>query len=149
MLIETFKSIFIRDILKLKNEIELYNNEDKIWRIEKAITNSAGNLCLHLIGNLNAHIGGVLGQSGYTRDRALEFSAKNVPRQDLLAMIDETSTMLENTFEHLKDAELEKDYPILVFDHQTTIAFMLVHLAGHLNYHLGQINYHRRLIDCV
>ncbi len=42
---------------------------------------------------------------------------------------------------------LEAEYPILVFDHKTSTEYLLVHLTGHLNYHLGQINYHRRLIE--
>lgn len=81
---ETLKILFNRDLTKLKQEIELYQNETKLWAIEKGITNSAGNLCLHLIGNLNSYIGSELGKTNYIRNRPLEFSLKNVPRVELL-----------------------------------------------------------------
>ena len=53
MLIEVLNSIFERDLVKLKLEIELYQDENSIWAVDKRISNSAGNLCLHLVGNLN------------------------------------------------------------------------------------------------
>ena len=77
MLIETLKTIFSRDLLKLKTEIELYKKEEKLWCTDKNISNSAGNLCLHLVGNLNTYIGNEIGKTGYVRNRELEFSQKN------------------------------------------------------------------------
>jgi hypothetical protein len=57
MLIETLKELFTRDLNRLRNEIELYEKEESLWQVEGQIANSAGNLCLHLIGNLNTYIG--------------------------------------------------------------------------------------------
>lgn len=147
MLIEILKSLFTRDLLKLRTEIELYREEENIWKIEKNIANSAGNLCLHLIGNLNAHIGKVIGKTDYIRNRDLEFSLKNVPQKHLLTMIDETILVVSSAFNNLNEGDLASEYPVLVFENKTTTEFMLVHLATHLAYHLGQVNYHRRLID--
>jgi uncharacterized damage-inducible protein DinB len=146
MLLSTLQEIFFRDINRLKSEMELYQNEADIWRIEKNISNSAGNLCLHLIGNLNAFIGAALGNTNYVRNRALEFSEKGVPRTELLNKIDETILVVNQTLQQLSEDDLKKDFPILVFDEKTTTEFFLVHLATHLTYHLGQINYHRRLL---
>lgn len=146
MLLSTLQEIFFRDINRLKSEIELYQNEDDIWRIEKHISNSAGNLCLHLIGNLNAFIGAALGNTNYVRNRALEFSEKGVPRTELLNKIDETILVVNQTLQQLSEDDLKKDFPVLVFEEKTTTEFFLVHLATHLTYHLGQINYHRRLL---
>lgn len=146
MLLSTLQEIFFRDINRLKSEMELYQNEADIWRIEKHISNSAGNLCLHLIGNLNAFIGAALGKTNYVRNRALEFSEKGVPRTELLNKIDETILVVNQTLQQLSEDDLKKDFPILVFEEKTTTEFFLVHLATHLTYHLGQINYHRRLL---
>jgi uncharacterized damage-inducible protein DinB len=146
MLLSTLQEIFFRDINRLKSEMELYQNEADIWRIEKHISNSAGNLCLHLIGNLNAFIGAALGNTNYVRNRALEFSEKGVPRTELLNKIDETILVVNQTLQQLSEDDLKKDFPILVFDEKTTTEFFLVHLSTHLTYHLGQINYHRRLL---
>ena len=77
MLTQVLTSLFNRDLDRLQKEIELYSNENTIWHTEKGIANSAGNLCLHLIGNLNTYIGKELGSTGYVRNRELEFSQKD------------------------------------------------------------------------
>lgn len=147
MLKQVLKELFRRDLAKLKQEIEAYKNEQKLWYTEKNIANSGGNLCLHLIGNLNAYIGAELGKTGYIRDRPLEFSAKDIPQQKLLQMIEDTAAVVDATLDKLTDKDLENEYPQLVFEKKTTTAYFLAHLATHLTYHLGQINYHRRLLD--
>jgi hypothetical protein len=147
MLIETLKTLFTRDLFKLRAELELYGLEDNIWKIEKNISNPAGNLCLHLIGNLNTYIGREIGKSAYIRNRDLEFSLKNVPRHELLSRIDETILVVNTALDTLTETDLIKEYPVLVWEDKTSMNYMLVHLAGHLSYHLGQVNYHRRLID--
>ena len=143
----TLISLFERDLNKLITEVELYKNEENLWIVENNITNSAGNLTLHLIGNLNTFIGKEIGKTTYIRDRDLEFSQKNVPRIELIQKINETKIMIKNALNHLTNEDLLEDYPVLKFDETTTIEYLLVHLTLHLNYHLGQINYHRRLLD--
>jgi uncharacterized damage-inducible protein DinB len=146
-LINTLKTIFERDLNKLITEIESYNDEDKLWITEGTIANSAWNLCLHLIGNLNTYIGGELGKSGYIRDRDAEFSLKNIHKSELLNNIESTKQVVLDTLDKISVDDLEEEYPIEVFERRTTVSFFLVHLATHLNYHLGQINYHRRLTN--
>lgn len=147
MLTKTLKRLFNRDLTKLKSEIEAYRNEANLWRIDQAIANSTGNLCLHLVGNLNTYIGATLGASNYIRNRELEFSLKDIPKQQLISMIEETTRVVDETLDIITDEQLESEYPLLVFDEKTTTGFFLVHLSTHLAYHLGQINYHRRLLD--
>lgn len=147
MAIEHLKVLFTRDLNRLRKEVELYNNENNIWRVEKNIANSAGNLCLHLIGNLNTYIGKEIGKTDYVRNRELEFSLKNVPRTELLDKIDETIKVINKSLDKLDEDSLKNEYPILVFEEKTSTEYLLIHLTTHLSYHLGQINYHRRLID--
>ncbi|WP_207423903.1 DUF1572 family protein [Desertivirga brevis] len=149
MLIEVLKSLFNRDLNRLRTEISSYKNEENLWRVEESITNSAGNLCLHLIGNLNTYIGKEIGNTGYVRNRELEFSLKNVDREELLQSIDNTIKVVETSLDKLDERALAAEYPILVFDQKTSTEFLLVHLTTHLTYHLGQINYHRRMVDRV
>lgn len=141
------RTLFKRDLNRLKKEIVTYQNEKNLWLIDKDITNSGGNLCLHLIGNLNAFIGTELGKTGYIRQRGLEFSLKNIPRNEMVKKIEESIEIIDRVLESLDPAELEKEYPVLVFKEKTTTGYFLTHLATHLTYHLGQINYHRRLLD--
>ncbi|MFC0773034.1 DUF1572 family protein [Terrimonas alba] len=147
MLTETLTAIFHRDLSKLYTEIEQYNNEERLWATEKSIANSGGNLCLHLVGNLKTYIGAELGNFAYTRNRDLEFSQKGVPKAELLAMITETRNIIDLTLRQLSADKLQEEYPLLVFAEKTSTEYFLVHLAAHLSYHLGQINYHRRLLD--
>ena len=147
MLKETLQVLFERDLKKLKSEIESYQNESNIWKTDKSISNSAGNLCLHIIGNLNWFVGAQFGNTGYIRQRELEFSLKNIPRVELLQEIDKTMLMLDETLLKVTNDQLEAEYPILVFKQNTSTYYFLIHLTTHLAYHLGQINYHRRLLD--
>jgi uncharacterized damage-inducible protein DinB len=147
MLNQVLKTIFNRDLTKLRTEIASYKQDANLWRIEKDIANPAGNLCLHLVGNLNTYIGAILGNSGYIRNRDLEFSARNIPKEELLQKIDETIKVVEHVLDTLTPEQLKEEYPQLVLAEKTTTEFFLVHLATHLTYHLGQVNYHRRLID--
>lgn len=146
MLIETLKSLFNRDLNQLKVEIESYQNESQLWAIDKSISNSAGNLCLHLIGNINTYIGAEIGKTGYIRDRPLEFSLKDIPKTELIAKINDTILVVNNALDRLTKDDLDAIYPQIVFEKEMTTEFFLVHLSTHLAYHLGQINYHRRLI---
>lgn len=147
MITESLKSLYTRDLNKLKTEIQAYKNEETLWIIENNISNSAGNLCLHLAGNLSHFFGTVLGNSGYVRQRDLEFSLKDVPRAELLEKVDETLDVVIKTLNQLNTEDLEKEYPIEPLGYKMTTEYFLIHLVGHLEYHLGQINYHRRLLD--
>lgn len=147
MLIETLNKLFTRDLNALKIEIESYTNQSSLWLVPEGISNSAGNLCLHLIGNLNHYIGATLGNSGYIRQRDLEFSLKDVPKAELIQKIDDTIAVLTSVIEQLSQVDLKKEYAHQVFKAPMTTEFFLVHLTTHLAYHLGQINYHRRLLD--
>lgn len=147
MVLEELKKVFVKDLLKLKEEISLYKNEATIWQVKQGIANSAGNLCLHLVGNLNHFIGTTLGNTGYVRHRDQEFALKDIPRHQLIKMVEDTSAMIEKVLPNIKDDSLADEYPILVFKDKMTTGYFLIHLVGHLGYHLGQINYHRRLLE--
>lgn len=147
MTIDILKSLYNRDLNKLKIEIESYQNEESLWKIDKNILNSGGNLCLHLLGNLNTYIGAELGNSCYVRQRDLEFSLKDIPKSELLEKLESLIEIVDSTLEKLSDDDLKKDYPQESLGYKMTTEYFLIHLFGHLSYHLGQINYHRRLLD--
>ena len=139
--------IFERDLNKLKEEINLYKEESNLWKTEKNISNSAGNLALHLIGNLHHFIGAVLGNTGYVREREKEFSAVNIPRELIIQNIDATIIMVKNVLLNLPEEALTNQFPEKKQGQEYPTNFILLHLLAHLEYHLGQINYHRRFID--
>jgi len=147
MVTDALMKLFKRDLNKLIEELNLYTEEANLWIVDKTILNSAGNLCLHLVGNLKTFIGANLGNTGYVRKRDLEFSLRDIPRVELVKQVEETILIVEKTLQKLTFKDLEKEYSPQVFDHPMTTEYFLIHLAMHLSYHLGQINYHRRLLD--
>lgn len=146
MLTNNLQLLFDRDLNKLINEIELYENEERLWQVQEGISNCAGNLALHITGNLKHFIGAVLDNTGYERNREAEFASKNIAANELVKGLEETKSIIHQCLSKLTNDDLEKLYPINVFGHEMTTGFFLVHLLAHLSYHLGQVNYHRRLV---
>lgn len=146
-MLDSLSKLYDRDLLKLKSEVEAYKNEADLWLVKAEISNSAGNLCLHLIGNLNHYIGHQLGGTDYQRNRPLEFSDKNVPRAVLIEKIEATRAMLQLILANLSSENLAQNHTEEFYGGKDSNEFFLIHLLSHLNYHLGQINYHRRLIN--
>ena len=147
MITTSLSNLFSRDLDRLKAEVTSYESDRVFWSVAKEISNSAGNLTIHLIGNLNHFIGAILGNTGYSRDREAEFNDKNIERELLLEQIDEIKAIIETTLSGLSDTDLQQTYPINIRKEGMSVEQFLLHLYGHLNYHLGQINYHRRLIN--
>ena len=87
-----------------------------------------------------------MGGTEYKRDRDAEFAARDMSRADLSSIIATTIEELESAFGKITDAELAADYPLPLFDNRYKTEDWLIHLAVHLSYHLGQIDYHRRLL---
>lgn len=146
MIQKILAELFERDLTKLSDEIQAYQNENNLWVLQGDIRNTAGNLCMHLIGNLKHFIGATLGKTGYIRQREIEFSGKEV-RADLIQQIEETKQIVSKTLLQLSTEQLEENFPIRVFDREHSNLHFIMHLSTHLNYHLGQINYHRRLLE--
>lgn len=138
-----------RDLRALAAEIEAYPSEASLWRLDGDVKNSGGTLALHLAGNLSHFVGAVLGESGYVRDRDAEFGDRDVPRSEILRRVEEARAQVARVIGALDASALEAPYPSRApasLGEAPTTARMLLHLAGHLMYHLGQVNYHRRLL---
>ncbi|MEO9483766.1 MAG: DinB family protein [Ekhidna sp.] len=146
MLASELKDLFSRDLDRLMHELESYESEDVIWEKVGKISNSAGNLFMHLCGNLQHFIGAVLAKTGYERKRDFEFNGK-VSMEELKLEIEKTKQTLQAYFETAEDSTFSEEYPLQPFGHAMTISYFLIHLQGHLNYHMGQINYHRRILS--
>ncbi len=142
-----FKQFFISGLDKLSEEVSKFNHEEDLWKISGDISNCSGNLALHLLGNTFFFIGAQLGGTGYVRDRDREFSEKNVPKEKMLAMIAEAKAIVEKTFDTLPDDALKATYPLDYFNGPKSTFTVLLILISHFQYHLGQINYLRRVVS--
>lgn len=147
MLRETLSQIYENDLRRLIKEINRYESDADLWRQAQGISNSGGNLALHLTGNLKHFFGANLGGTGYRRERDLEFSAKNISREDLVRGLEEALRVVKDTLADLSDEQLHEVYPEKFGDRQQVTVSVIIYMLGHLNYHLGQINYHRRILS--
>lgn len=143
---DSARVMILRELRALEREIAAYPDDRSLWQTPPGITNSAGTLVLHLAGNLRHFIGSALGESAYKRNRDAEFSTKDLSREHLRAEVRATIADLESAFDKITIAQLESPYPLLIQERQVRTADWLVHLSAHLGYHLGQIDYHRRLL---
>jgi hypothetical protein len=144
-----FQSIILRDLQKLKDEINSYSRESTIWEPLPGTSNCGGNLTLHLIGNLRHFIGAELGNSGYIRDRETEFNSRNVPLATLNMLLEECINEVTHAFYKFDPGKMSQPFPKEIGGQTRETAFALLHLTGHLSYHLGQINYHRRYFNSL
>ncbi len=145
--IDSLKTLFDRDLDKLTQELELFQDPQKLWTAPEGVSNPAGTLILHLCGNLQHFIGATLGSTGYVRQRDLEFSRRDVTVKELKEQISVTKDTIVNTLSGLSPESLEDLYPLELWKKRFTTGFFLIHLHSHLNYHLGQINYLRRILQ--
>lgn len=144
---EDLIKIFSRDLDRLKNEIEAFHDESGLWITKGSITNTAGNLCLHLMGNVNTYIGKNIGQHPYIRNREAEFNLNGVPRQKLIEDIEKTKRIVIDTLQHMDKELLDEIYVDNVLGFEMTNRYFLIHVIAHFSYHLGQINYLRRMLE--
>jgi hypothetical protein len=147
MLTTLLADFYERDLNKLIEELNLFNDEKNIWKVTGSIKNSSGNLALHLIGGLSYLIGEHLGNTGYVRDRDAEFTIKGVDKSILILQVRELIDLIKRIINGLTAEQLSANYPI-PFDGATRpVNYLLVQLLAHLNYHIGQVNYLRRSLE--
>ena len=147
MLSSILAKFYERDLLQLITEVNLFSKEENLWKTEGSVKNSSGNLVLHIIGGLNFLVGTTLAHTGYVRDRDQEFIRKGVEREELVAQLEALIPMIINTFNALTPEQMEADFPIFFDQPNTSTSYVLVKLLSHLNYHLGQVNYLRRVLE--
>ncbi|MEI6670143.1 MAG: DUF1572 family protein [Acidobacteriota bacterium] len=146
MNIEYLHRVISRDASTLSDELTAYPLESQIWEMPPGIKNAAGTLVLHLCGNLRHFVGAQFGGTRYVRERDLEFSRRDVSRADLLAECDAARHAVAQGFATLTDGDLGKPFPVQLAGETLPTGLALLHMATHLSYHLGQIDYHRRLV---
>ena len=126
--------------------MEAYPDERDLWKTPPGVSNSAGNLAMHLAGNIQHFIGMTLGGSGYQRDRDAEFAARNIPRAELLRAIDASIVAVEQTMPRVTDEQMDNPDGIRIGDTTFMTGDFVMHLVSHFGYHLGQIDSHRRIV---
>jgi Protein of unknown function (DUF664) len=139
-------ALFSRDLTRLIQELQAFPSDATLWERAPGVKNSAGNLVLHLEGNLREYVGRQLGKAAYTRARDQEFALAVISRDDLVQRMEHVRELVTTVVSRLSESELAAIYPEDVLGTALTAHAFLVHLHGHLNFHLGQIDYLRRIL---
>jgi uncharacterized damage-inducible protein DinB len=146
MLVEAVAAILDRDLQALAREVNAYPDDSALWQLPEGVVNSAGTLILHLTGNIQHFLGSRLADTGFVRDRPAEFATRGLPRAALLRHIEAARNAVRAAASKLNDSGLEHDYPEVVGGMRVATGEFLIHLVSHFTYHLGQVDYHRRLV---
>jgi len=147
MLNTVLANFYERDIRKMIDEINSFRSEENLWKTAGSTKNSSGNLALHIIGGMNFLIGTQLANTGYVRNRDEEFAKKGVVRKELVAGLEDLITLINKTLNGFTPGQMEENYPIMFDGAIRPNSYVLVQLSLHLNYHLGQVNYLRRILE--
>lgn len=140
-------SLFRRDLTRLNQQIDAFPNNDALWQTVPGVLNAAGNLALHIEGNLREFVGRQLGNLPYQRNRELEFSARYLSRDELSVRLAELSQSIPAVIANLSEGQMAREYPEVGLEAPMTTREFLIHLYGHLNWHLGQVDYLRRILN--
>ena len=143
---EDFAVLLGREVEAFQREINLFPDDETVWRTPEGVTNSAGNLALHIAGGLQYFVGGVLGGSGYVRNREAEFGHRSGTRAELVAELGAALAAVRTVLPRLPDDVLEREFPEPVMGHRLPANRFLIHLCAHAAYHLGQAGYLRRML---
>ncbi len=139
-------NVLDRELQSVADQVKAYPSDSELWHVVDGISNSGGTLALHLCGNLRHFVGAILGNSGYVRDRPAEFAGITISRDDVIKTVQDTRDEVRSAIKALVDSQLEMTYPVQIAGVEMTTGLFLLHLMSHLAYHLGQMDYHRRLV---
>ena len=146
MLLPAIGALLDRDLCTLRREVEAYPDDPSLWRTVPGVSNVGGTLALHLTGNLQHYLGALLGGTSYVRDRAAEFARRDVPRSELVREIEAARQAVKAAISRTPETKLAAEFPELIGGAMVKTGEYLMHLTTHFAFHLGQIDYHRRVV---
>ncbi len=138
--------LYQRDLTRLQQQIEAFPTDDSLWQVVPGISNPAGTLVLHLEGGLRWFVGTQLGKLNYQRNRPEEFAKKGLAKSELLSRIEDLRRSIPAVIRSLSEEDMQKEYPLVVLERPLSTQGWLVSLFGHVSWHLGQIDYLRRML---
>jgi hypothetical protein len=143
---DTVSYMLQRELAAVKRSVEAYPDDATLWVHPQGLPNAGGTIALHVAGNLQHYLGAKLGKSGYVRNRDAEFARRGVSREDIIAELDAAAAAIDRGIGAVTDDVLTSAYPEQMGGKSVRTGDFLVHLLAHLAYHLGQLDYHRRVV---
>jgi uncharacterized damage-inducible protein DinB len=138
--------LLVRELEAFIREITLFPDDETPWRVLPGVTNAAGNLALHVAGNLQHFFGAALGQTSYVRNRELEFATRSGTREQLTRELRAAIHVVQSTLGRMDASALDRPMPGVPGELHARAGLFLLHLVAHTAFHLGQAGYLRRML---
>ena len=138
--------MLLRELEGFEREVSLYPDDESLWKTLPGVANSAGNLAMHIAGNLQHYIGAVLGGTGYVRNRDVEFARRSGSRVEVVAELRKAAGVMQSVLPNISEEKLAAEFPEAVMGMKFRTSAFLVHLCAHAGFHLGQAGYLRRTL---
>ncbi|MDP4263868.1 MAG: DinB family protein [Bacteroidota bacterium] len=120
-------------------------SEEQVWQRPNEASNSAGNILLHLCGNMRQYIISALGNQPDTRERDKEFSTNGgYSKEDLQNKLVSTVSEVKNIISAVDENKLMKVHSVQGFNYSG--AGIIVHVTEHYSYHTGQVVFWTKLL---
>jgi hypothetical protein len=117
-------------------------SDDHIWLRPYPYGNSIGHLLLHLTGNLNYYIGAQIANSGYVRDREVEFTDQGrKTKEALLKAFEDTMVMVQDTIARQSAGDWTAVYSAKGLESAGDRFTAFLRCAAHIDHHVGQMIY--------
>jgi uncharacterized damage-inducible protein DinB len=119
-------------------------SEEEIWWRPNEVSNAAGNIVLHLCGNIRQWVLSGLGEARDLRERDKEFSERGpIPRQALIELLKNTIEDANRVIETAPVSMLSREFDIQGY--HVTGATAVTSVYEHFAYHAGQVIYLTKL----
>jgi len=143
MLCKDARSQFEKYTPRIVRCLQLLSEKEIWWRPNDA-SNAAGNIVLHLCGNVRQWIISGLGGAPDLRERDKEFSERGpLPRRVLISRLKSTVKEACQTIDRMPPTKLSQEFEIQGFRVSGLAA--IAHVCEHFAYHTGQIIYLTKL----
>jgi hypothetical protein len=139
-------TILVRELEAFAREVSMFHDDLSLWTTVPGVANSAGNLALHVAGNLRHFVGAILGGDGYVRNREAEFGRRSGTREEVASELERTAEIVRKTLGEFPETRLSEDFPELIMGMRVRTGLFLLHLCAHAGFHLGQAGYLRRMV---
>jgi uncharacterized damage-inducible protein DinB len=129
---------FVRRVKSLAEKL----SEEQFWKKPYPYGNSFGNLVLHITGNLNYYIGAQIANTGYLRERELEFAENHTEHKgEVLSKLDEAVDIVIETLKTQTHQTWEEEYTAIGVDDVKDRFSIYLRVAVHFHHHIGQMIY--------
>lgn len=141
----TYAATRLRDNLQTIEKCLALLTQAQVWTRPNDVSNSIGNLALHLRGNVQQWIVAGVGGRDFARDRPAEFAQRHaLPIDQILPPLQATVDQAARVISGLTAERLLERVTIQAYD--VSVLSAVFHVVEHFSLHTGQIVYQTKIL---